>query len=314
MVLSQDEQWAVRTHQWASEPDFETDEPQISIAGLPWLVEQCRAGELVFAQSLRDLPPEASAERAAFEAAGVRSVACLPITTEEHLSGGLAFNWRTREAEDCPAALSVLLVLGDVLAVALDRKRAEQALASSEARFRSLVQNTSDVITMMDAEGILLYASPALEPMFGAKPKWVIGTSAFDYIHPDDRAWIEKAFAEGIKHPGRGETVRYRMQHVDGSWRYVESIGNNLLGDPAVRAVVLTTRDITERNETEEALRQSEERFRALVQHTSDMITVRPRRRRSRDLHQPLRAPDPWLERRGVPRAEHVRAPPPGRP
>ncbi len=53
------------------------------------------------------------------------------------------------------------------------------------------------------------------------------------------------------------------MQHVDGSWRYVESIGNNLLDDPAVGAVVLTTRDITERHATAEALRQSEERFRA---------------------------------------------------
>jgi two-component system cell cycle sensor histidine kinase/response regulator CckA len=398
VVLSPDERWAVRTHQWASERDFETDEPQISITGLSWLVEQCRAGELLFVRSLDDLPREARAERAMFEDAGVRSFACLPITSEDRVSGGLAFNWRTREAEDCAAALSAL-VLGDVLAVALDRQRAEQALASSEARFRSLVQetsdlivvadrdgcvkyvspsvrqfgyseedligrspfelvhpddrdrvyarflatsttdfrhetveyrvrdasgrwrhvealghdqladpavrgivinvrdvsdrkeaetamreseerfralvqNTSDVITMMDAAGILLYASPALEAMFGAKPKWVVGTPAFDYIHPDDRGRIEKAFAEGVEHPGRGETVRYRMQHVDGSWRYVESIGNNLLGDPAVRAVVLTTGDITERNETEEALRRSEERFRALVQHTSDMITV----------------------------------------
>jgi PAS domain S-box-containing protein len=274
VVLSQDEQWVVRTHQWASQAEFETAEPQTSITGLPWLVEQCRAGELVFARSLDDLPPEASAERVAFEAAGVRSLACLPLTTEEQLTGGLAFIWRSREADDVAPALSALQVLVDVLVVALDRKRAEAAMRESEERFRALVQNTSDVITMMDADGVLTYASPALRSMFGAKPKWVVGTSAFDYIHPDDRDRIEKAFAEGIKRAGRGKTVRYRMQHVDGSWRHVESIGNNLLDDPAVHAVVLTTRDITDRNETEEALRRSEERFRALVQHTSDMIVV----------------------------------------
>jgi PAS domain S-box-containing protein len=274
VVLSQDEQWAVRTHQWAADPEFETVEAQVAVTTVPWLIEQCRAGELVFARSLDDLPPEAGVERASFGETGVRSFACLPITTEEHLTGGLAFNWRTREADDCASALSALHVLGDLLVVALDRKRAEQARASSEARFRSLVQHTSDVITMMDAEGTLTYASPAIEAMFGAKPKWAVGTCAFDYIHPDDRERIERAFAEGITHPGRGETVRYRMQHVDGSWHYVESIGNNLLDDPAVGAVVLTTRDITERKDTEEALRQSEERFRALVQHTSDLITV----------------------------------------
>src|SRR5262249_36172302 len=69
VVLSQDEQWAVRTHQWASAPEFESVEPQTSITGLPWLIDHCRAGELVFARSLDHLPPEASAEFALFKSA-----------------------------------------------------------------------------------------------------------------------------------------------------------------------------------------------------------------------------------------------------
>ena len=400
VLLSEDAAWAVRTHQWVTDPEFETADARVAVETMPWLIEQCRRGEIVFARSLDDLPPAAHVERAAFESKGVRSIACVPITSGDRLTGGLAFNWRTREAEDCSAALSTLAVLADVLVVALDRKQAEQALASSEARFRSLVQGTSDLIlvtdhdgcveyaspsarqfgysetevlgrsvfefvhpddletvtqrfastltpearlepvefrvrdgrgtwrlveglgtdhrhdpavggvvinvrdiaerkeaesalreseerfrvlvqhtsdaiTMMDANGVVTYASPAIESIFGAKAEWVIGTRAFDYIHPDDREHLAKAYADGIKnHPGRGYAFRYRMQHVDGSWRYVESIGNNLLDDPAVGAVVLTTRDITERHETAEALRQSEERFRALVQHGSDMITV----------------------------------------
>jgi PAS domain S-box-containing protein len=214
VVLSADEQWAVLTHQWASEPEFERTEPKTSTAGMRWLVEQCKSGEVLFARSLDNLPPEANAERRTFEAAGVRSFACLPLTTDEQLTGGLAFSWRSREAGDVAAALSALEVLVDVLVVALDRKRAEAALRESEERFRALVQHTSDVITMMDADGILTYASPAIESMFGAKPKWVIGTRTFDYIHPDDRDRIEKVFAEGIKRPGRAETVRYRMRNA----------------------------------------------------------------------------------------------------
>ena len=399
VMLSDDAAWAVRTHQWVTDAEFETGEARVAVETMPWLIEQCHLGEIVFARSLDDLPPAAHVERATFDSNGVRSIACVPITSGEDLTGGLAFNWRTREADDCWAALSTLAVLADVLVVALDRKQAEQALASSEARFRSLVQGTSDLIlvtdrdgcveyaspstrqfgytedevlgrsafefvhpedvdrvaarfratmtadnrnepiefrlrdgaggwrlveglgidhhddpavrgvvinvrdigerkeaeialreseerfralvqhtsdaiTLLDADGMLAYASPAVEAIFGVEPQWVIGRNAFDFIHPDDRQHAERAFVNRKSAPGRSETVRYRMRHADGSWRHVETIGNNLLDDPAVGAVVLTTRDITERQATADALRQSEERFRALVQHGSDMITV----------------------------------------
>src|SRR5262249_49549389 len=140
-------------HQWASAPEFESVEPQTSITGLPWLIDHCRAGELVFARSLDHLPPEASAEIALFKSAGVRSFACLPLTTEDHLTGGLAFSWRTREADDVASALSALQVLVDVLVVALDRKRAEAAMRESEERFRALVQSTS--LTVADRRPVI---------------------------------------------------------------------------------------------------------------------------------------------------------------
>jgi PAS domain S-box-containing protein len=159
------DRWAVRTHQWASEPEFETTETQIPLTTLPWLVEQCQSGEVVFARSLDSLPRDASAERKAFEEAGVRSFACLPITTEHHLTSGLAFNWRRSEADDCAPALSVLQVLGDVLVVALDRKETEEALRQSEERFRALVQHTSEMIAMPKPHGFVTYAKPRLEQL-----------------------------------------------------------------------------------------------------------------------------------------------------
>src|SRR6202011_3264122 len=177
--------WAVRTHQWVTDVAFETGEARIPVETMPWLIEQCRRGEIVFARSLDELPPGAHVERATFGSKGVRSIACVPITSGDDLTGGLAFNWRTREADDCWAALSTLAVLADVLVVALDRKQAEQALASSEARFRSLVQGTSDLILVTDRDGSVQYASPSSR-QFGYSEEEVLGRSAFEFVHPED--------------------------------------------------------------------------------------------------------------------------------
>jgi PAS domain S-box-containing protein len=272
VLLSPDRELAVRTHQWATDPEFESEEP-IALTTIPWLVEQCRSRELVFARSLDELPAEAHAERATFERAGMRSLACLPITDGEQLSGGLAFNWRTREADDCTAALSTLGVLADVLVVALDRKEAEHALASSEARFRSLVQGTSDLILVTDREGRLEYVSPSVL-QFGYTEDEVLGRSAFEFVHPDDRDNVVERFLATMSADDRREPLEYRQLDGSGKWRHVEAVGNDRLGDPAVDGVIITVRDIAERKAAEEALRQSEERFRAYVQHSSDMITV----------------------------------------
>jgi PAS domain S-box-containing protein len=273
VLLSPDRELAVRTHQWVADPEFETEETPVALATMPWLVEQCRDGELVFARSLDDLPPETHAESALFERTGVRSLACLPITNGEQLNGGLAFNWRTRVADDCTAALSTLGVLADVLVVALDRKEAEQALASSEARFRSLVQGTSDLIIVTDREGRVQYATPSAR-QFGYTEDEVLGRSAFEFVHPDDHDYVFERFLATLTPDTRREPIEYRMRDGSSTWRHVEGLGFDRLDDPAVGGVVINVRDIAERKAAEEALRQSEERFRAYVQHSSDMITV----------------------------------------
>src|SRR5207248_9838486 len=81
-------------------------------------------------------------------------------------------------------------------------------------------------------------------------------------------------FLRHLAAPGLTEPVQFRMRHADGGWRSVEAIGNNLLDDPAVAGMVVTTRDVTERHEAEAALRASEARFRSLVQRSYDVIAV----------------------------------------
>src|SRR5215204_962875 len=147
-----------------------------------------------------------------------------------------------------------------------ERKAAERVVKEREERFRSLVQHTSDIITILEADGSIRYVSPAVERVMGYMPEEQVGTNAFGSVHPDDREQAANTFAELLKRPGLHPPLEFRMPHKDGSWRFLEHVVNNLLEDPAVRGVVVTSWDVTERKEAERKLREAEQRYRTLVE------------------------------------------------
>jgi diguanylate cyclase (GGDEF)-like protein/PAS domain S-box-containing protein len=136
-----------------------------------------------------------------------------------------------------------------------ERKEVEKVIKESEERFRSLVQYASDIITILEADGTVRYISPAVERVMGYKPEEQKGTTAFDSVHPDDRERALATFAEALKRAGLHPPLEFRVPHKDGSWRYLEHVVNNLLDEPAVRGVVVNSRDVTERKALEEQLR-----------------------------------------------------------
>src|SRR5215211_2049671 len=139
----------------------------------------------------------------------------------------------------------------------LPRRRdiVERAMVESDKRYRSLVQNTSDILTLMDADGTVHFESAALERVMGYRPEDQLGTNAFDSIHPDDMERALSIFAEVLGTPGLHPPIEFRVPHKNGFWRYLEHTVNNLLDDPDVKGIVITSRDITERKELEEQLR-----------------------------------------------------------
>jgi PAS domain S-box-containing protein len=144
-----------------------------------------------------------------------------------------------------------------------ERKRAADKLKASERRFRSLVRNATDLITVLEEDGTILYESPTIERILGYLPEERIGKNAFDYLHPDDREQLKDTFTEALGHPGQVQPlVEFRLRHKDGSWRCMETTRTNLLGERAAKGIVANSRDITERKEAEKALKESEERFR----------------------------------------------------
>ena len=143
---------------------------------------------------------------------------------------------------------------------------------------RSVVENSSEIVTIVDSDGTLRYASPAFERVLSYDSEEVVGKmNVFDHVHPDDLPHVleetEKALSEGDITTNKAE---YRFRHKDGSWRWIESVGTYLLDDPAVRGVVLTSRDVTERKEAEENLRQAEQRYRTLVEQIPAVTYIDP--------------------------------------
>ncbi len=164
-------------------------------------------------------------------------------------------SWRFIEAVatnafENPAINAIILNCRDIT----ERKRLEEALRRSEERHRLLVQNSSDLILLLDENGAVRYASPALERSLGYTHDEMIGACAFDYIHPDDLPQTLSKFRQSLEAPGIPLVLQYRFRYKDGSWRVHESVGNNLLDHPALGSVIVNCRDITERKKMEEAL------------------------------------------------------------
>ena len=155
-----------------------------------------------------------------------------------------------------------------------ERRRIENALRESEERFRALVQYGSDIIAILEADGTIRYESPAVERVLGYRPEETVGTSVFDYLHPDDLEKTASGFFEGIEANKSTGMAELRFRHADGSWRHIEAIGINLLDDPAVEGIVVNSRDITGRKRAEEELRKSEERFRAIFEGSGVGISI----------------------------------------
>lgn len=142
------------------------------------------------------------------------------------------------------------------------RKEAQEAVRRSEERFKALVQNAVDAVTILDAEGNIVYESPPIERIVGYTPAERAGTNAFGNVHPDDLPLLQRAFGEVLEAPGKTVWAEMRVRHKDGSWRIIEATGTNLLHDPAVEGIVANWHDVTEQREYERLLRENEERFR----------------------------------------------------
>lgn len=153
-------------------------------------------------------------------------------------------------------------------------RRTEEILLASEKHFRALIENASDIVTLMDEKGTILYESPSIEVVLGFEPSELIGRNAFELVHPEDVAGVVERFGLLAQDPSQTQSVSFRFRHKFKGWRELESIGRNRLGDPGVGGIVVNSRDVTEKQRAEENLRESEMRFRSLIHSSPNAIII----------------------------------------
>ncbi|WP_435362688.1 histidine kinase N-terminal 7TM domain-containing protein [Haloarchaeobius sp. DYHT-AS-18] len=139
-----------------------------------------------------------------------------------------------------------------------------------ERRYQALIENATDVITVLDEDGTVRYESPSLRTVLGFAPGDVEGRSVVSLVHPEDEAAVRELLETLREDPDETVRVESRVQHADGSWRVLESVGRNLVSDPYVEGIVINSRDVTDRKRRERELVRTNERldeFASLVSH-----------------------------------------------
>ncbi len=165
-----------------------------------------------------------------------RSIGVLAVRTQQRRS------WTDDE-------VAVVRAVGETIAFALERRRVDEALARSEARLSGLLANTADIVVVIDRQGLIRYASPAIADLMGSDPIRVVGRRFTNFVHPGERATARQGLerADGVS-----QTERLRLRHSDGTYRWFEARTNDRFDDE-VGGLVVVLRNIDDRVAAERA-------------------------------------------------------------
>jgi PAS domain S-box-containing protein len=153
-----------------------------------------------------------------------------------------------------------------------ERRQAEEALRASEVRFKAIIENSYEIITLTDAQDNIYYQNSVIERIRGYSLNQLSGKRPVHEVHPDDIPKVQAAMSAILAQPEVPVTVKYRMKRADGSWVWLESVATNWLGNPDIQVIVANTRDISDvcdelrlRQQAQDALRQQVERERLIA-------------------------------------------------
>jgi len=151
---------------------------------------------------------------------------------------------------------------------------AELELARREKYFRTLTENSLDVLIIIDRDGKLKYVSPSIQNVLGYLPEELQGEDVFARVHQEDEYRAREALQMALDHPDRPVKVQYRCKTRGGDWRRLELVENNCLDDPQINGIVASCRDVSDRWRAEEELRDSERQYRLLFQSNPNPMWV----------------------------------------
>ncbi|MGZ9234856.1 MAG: PAS domain S-box protein [Anaerolineales bacterium] len=148
----------------------------------------------------------------------------------------------------------LLMIFNDIT----ERKYTEAALEASEKRFRAWIENSSDIVTVLDSSGVIQHESSSVTRLLGYAPEDLLGKNAFDFVHPEDQEKIINLFLENIQGPDTTTAAEFRFRHQDGSWKSLEAAGRTYIDEHDEVVALINSRDITDRQRAEQALKEKE--------------------------------------------------------
>ena len=166
--------------------------------------------------------------------------------------------------------------MGDIKGISViirditERKKAEEALRKSEKRLRQITDNMTDVISLADIDMSLQYVSPSIKKIMGFDPQDIIGTSIFNYLHPDDLNYVMEVVSSAIRDNRSGD-LKFRCRHADGHYIWIEANGDLIYDeDGRQEGVVFGSRDITRQKEAEEKLQKTNQALEKSLKHLKE--------------------------------------------
>jgi diguanylate cyclase (GGDEF)-like protein/PAS domain S-box-containing protein len=154
-----------------------------------------------------------------------------------------------------------------------ERKKLAQALEQSEKRFRALIEHSTDAISLIDSSAHVIYESPSVEKLTGYSAEERIGKNGLDLIYPEDLAHIQGTMSRVLSQPNCIESAQFRSVRKNGTVWWTEGTAINLLNEPSVQAVVINYRDITERKNSEKALKDANEELNSHLSEIEKLQT-----------------------------------------
>ncbi|HSL30572.1 MAG TPA: PAS domain S-box protein, partial [Anaerolineales bacterium] len=155
-----------------------------------------------------------------------------------------------------------------------ERKHAEAALEASEKRFRTWIEHSSDLVTVLDVNGTIHYQSPSSKHLLGYEPEELVNTGALDLLHPDDREMIIARFFETMQGVEASSLAECRVRHRDGTWRFLEAVGRTFVDEHGEMVALINSRDVTERKKAEAEVAAIQKRFQSLIENAPDGIAL----------------------------------------
>ncbi|MFT3844644.1 MAG: PAS domain S-box protein [Lacibacter sp.] len=163
-----------------------------------------------------------------------------------------------------------LVLINDVT----EKLKSEEKLISSEKRFRALIENSYDIINLLDAEFKITYRSPSAVRITGRTDEETIGKNSLGHIHPDDRQKITDGIKRLLQAPGSHEKSTFRYMAKNGDYIWMEGLATNLLHDENVKAIVFNYKDVTEQTLSQEKMIKSEERYRTTLDNMIEGVQI----------------------------------------